>query len=138
MVETKAKVVALDGDHALVSIQGEGCGRCHEPGGCGGSSLTKMFCASPSSYRVLNSGKARVGDTVTVVMDSRALLRSAMVGYGIPLLGVFLGAFFGFLLAGEIGSMLGAAGGLMLSLGFHRLRLKRGSGSDPASVPRIK
>jgi len=138
MVEAKGKVVALDGDHALVSIQGEGCGRCHEPGGCGGSSLTKIFCSSPSSYRVLNSGKAQVGDAVTVVMDSRALSRSVMTGYGVPLLGVFAGASLGLVLAGEIGSMVGAAIGLLLSLGFQRLRLKRETGADPASVPRIR
>lgn len=138
MSETKGTVTALVGDYAFVSINGEGCGRCHEPGGCGGSNLSQMLCVSPKVYRVLNSGRATVGDSVIIVVGDRALFRSALVGYGLPLLGVFLGGFLGLKLAGELGSMIGAACGLLLSWCVQRLQLLRNCGIDRESEPRIK
>ena len=39
MNETKGTITALDGDYALVRIADAGCGRCHEPGGCGGVNI---------------------------------------------------------------------------------------------------
>lgn len=138
MIETKGTVTALEGDYALVSINGEGCGRCREPGGCGGSNLSQMLCVSPKVYRVLNPGRAKVGDAVTIVVGDRALFRSALVGYGLPLLGLFLGAFLGLRLVSELGAMIGAACGLLLSWIVQTLPLLRNCGIDRESEPRIK
>jgi sigma-E factor negative regulatory protein RseC len=138
MAEARGTVIAQDGDRALVHIAGEGCGRCHEPGGCGGHSLALAFCLSPRIYRVLNSRGARVGEEVVVVICERALLRGALAGYVLPLLGLFLGAALGLGLAGDTGSMIGALIGLLAAWALQRTRRVRDvlSGSD--SEPRIK
>jgi sigma-E factor negative regulatory protein RseC len=138
MAEARGTVTALDGDRAFVRITGEGCGRCHEPGGCGGGNLTQVFCPSPKNYRVLNPRGAKPGEAVVVVIPDRALLRGVVAGYVLPLLGLFLGAALGLGLAGEAGSMIGAAGGLALAWGLQRTRRARDILLEPDSEPRIK
>jgi sigma-E factor negative regulatory protein RseC len=120
MAEMRGTVTALDGDRAWVRIQGEGCGRCHEPGACGGGNLAQAFCLSPKVYRVLNPRGATPGEEVLVVIRDRALLRSAIAGYVLPLLGLFLGAALGLGFAGETGSMPGAVCGLAVAWWVQR------------------
>jgi sigma-E factor negative regulatory protein RseC len=137
MIEVSATVVSLDGDHAFVRVARQGCGRCHEPGGCGGKNLTQAFCPSPKTYRVVNARGARVGEEVKVVIHDLTLLRGAIAGYGFPLLTLFLGAGFGLMLAGETGSMIGAACGLAAAWAVQKARWMRNIlGSDPE--PRIR
>jgi sigma-E factor negative regulatory protein RseC len=131
-------VTTLDGDRAFVRITGEGCGRCHEPGGCGGGNLTQVFCLSPKIHRVLNLRGAKPGEEVIVVIPDRTLLCSAIAGYVLPLMGLCLGAALGLELAGEAGSMIGAAGGLALAWGLQRTRRARDILLEPDSEPRIK
>jgi sigma-E factor negative regulatory protein RseC len=130
MVEAKGTVTALDGERAFVRIAGEGCGRCHEPGGCGGN--------DPARIWVLNSGGARVGEEVVIVIHERALFRGALAGYVLPLLGLFPGAALGLGLAGETGSMIGALGGLLAAWALQRTRRVRDVLSGPDSGPRMK
>ena len=61
----RAIVREINQADALVEIEQGGCGRCHEPGGCGGQQLTQMFCSTPKTYRVANEIGAGVGDRVT-------------------------------------------------------------------------
>jgi sigma-E factor negative regulatory protein RseC len=138
MAEMRGTVITLDGDRAVVRIQGEGCGRCHEPGGCGGANLAQAFCLSPKVYRVLNPRGATPGEEVRVVIRDRALLRGAIAGYVLPLLGLFLGAALGLEFAGEAGSMIGAAGGLAVAWGLQRIRRVRDILLGLDSEPRIK
>jgi sigma-E factor negative regulatory protein RseC len=138
MTEVSATVTSLDGDHALVRITREGCGRCHEPGGCGGKNLTQALCLSPKTYRVVNTRGAQVGEEVRVVIHDRTLLRGAFAGYGFPLLILFLGAGLGRALAGEAGSMIGAACGLAVAWGAQRMRRVRNILLGPDPEPRIK
>jgi sigma-E factor negative regulatory protein RseC len=122
MAEAKGTVTALDGDFAFVRIAGEGCGRCHEIGGCGGNNLAQIFCSSSQIHRVLNPRGAQVGEEVVIVIRERALFHSALAGYVLPLLGLFLGAALGLGLAGEIGSMIGALSGLLAAWALQRTR----------------
>ncbi|MDR0440471.1 MAG: SoxR reducing system RseC family protein [Candidatus Accumulibacter sp.] len=137
MAETTGTVVTLDGDHAFVRIQGEGCGRCHEPGGCGGN-LAQTFCLSPRVYRVRNPRGAKPGEVVVVVIRDRTLFRCVVAGYVLPLLGLFLGAALGLKFAGESGSMIGAASGLMATWGGQRIRQTRVLLLGPDPEPCIK
>lgn len=119
MTETQAIVIALDGEHAIVRAeQDKGCGRCHEPGGCGGNNLVQMMCASkPQDYRVLNPVAAKVGERVTVAVAEGVISRSAVLMYGFPLFFLFIGAFLGAQFAGsDVGAVLG--GGLGLLVGW--------------------
>jgi sigma-E factor negative regulatory protein RseC len=131
-------VIAQDGDRAFVRIAGEGCGRCHEPNGCGGNNLAQVFCLSPKIYRVLNFRGARVGEEVVIVTHERTLFRSVLAGYALPLLGLFLGAALGLNFAGETGSMIGALGGLLVAWALQRTRWVRDILSGPDSESRIK
>jgi sigma-E factor negative regulatory protein RseC len=137
MAEARGTVVAQDGDHAFVRISGGGCGRCHEPGGCGGN-LAEMFCRSPKVYRVQNPGGAKPGEEVLVVIRDRTLLRSAVAGYVPLLFGLFLGAALGLEFAGEFGSMIGAAGGLAVAWWFQRMEWVRSILLGPDSEPGIR
>ena len=136
MAKMNGTGITLDGDHAWVRILGEGCGRCHEPGGCGGVNLARALCAPSKVHRVRNPQGAKPGENVVVMVRDRTLFRSAVVGYLLPLLGLFLGAALGQGFAGESGSMAGATGGLATAWGIQRMRriqdfLLGHQGSDP-------
>lgn len=138
MAKARGTVTRRDGAYAFVRIQTEGCGRCHEPGGCGGSPLTQAFCAPQKIYRVLNPRGAAPGDEVVVEIPDRALLRGAVAGYLLPLLGLFLGAALGLEYAGENASMAGAAAGLAAGWGWQRTRWAQKFFPGPNAEPRIK
>lgn len=138
MAEVQAKVTSVDGDHALITIPGGGCGRCHEPGGCGGHNLTQIFCVSPKAHRVLNPANAKVGESVVVIVSERTFLRSALIGYGLPLSGLFAGACLGLVVAGDFGSMLGGVCGLFVAWAVQRLPAIASLAVGGDSLPRIK
>ena len=58
MAERDASVVqTLQGSDGLLRVRLEfdiqgGCGRCNEPGGCGGVSLAQPLCSKPKSMVV--------------------------------------------------------------------------------------
>lgn len=129
LITVRGIVRSLDGGDALVEVEQGGCGRCHEEGGCGGQQLTQMFCSGPKSYRAENTIGADVGDRVVVATPSGSVRRTANLAYGMPLLGAIGGALLGMPLGGDAGAMLGAAGGLVLALGYVQLRSRRDTGS---------
>jgi sigma-E factor negative regulatory protein RseC len=131
-----AVVRALDGQDALVEVEQGGCGRCHEEGGCGGQHLTQMFCSNAKTYRVENTVGASLGEHVTVAIAAGSVRQTANLAYGLPLLGLLLGAFLGVAFAGDIGAMLGAGAGLFLSFIYIRWRVRREAG-NPAGRPYI-
>jgi sigma-E factor negative regulatory protein RseC len=114
--EQIGRVLALEGDYALVQVEEGGCGRCHEPGGCGGQQLTQIFRRAPRQYRVRNACDAKAGDTVAVVLPTSVLTYHVTLGYGLPLAGLLAGALIGeFLGGGNGGALAGAALGLLLA-----------------------
>ena len=126
MSDAPGTIVVLDGDYAVVRMDETGCGRCQEPGGCGGNNIGKMFCSAPREFRVLNPERAAVGTRVMIVIAAGVVRRSAALAYGLPLLALFLGAFGGSALAGESGAIIGAFTGLLVAWAglriAHRLR----------------
>lgn len=113
MIDAPGTISAVDGDYAIVRMDETGCGRCHEQGGCGGNNIGQMFCSTPRTFRVLNPGKAAVGDSVRVTIADGAVRRSAVYAYVYPLLALFAGAIGGAALAGEPGAIVGAFGSLL-------------------------
>jgi sigma-E factor negative regulatory protein RseC len=109
-----AVVRSLEADMVEVEIE-QGCGRCHEEGGCGGQNLTQMFAAGPRHYRLRNTVGAGIGDRVAIAIAPGSVRRSANFAYGVPLAALFVGALAGGQLAGDNGAMLGAAAGLLLA-----------------------
>jgi sigma-E factor negative regulatory protein RseC len=132
----RAIVRELDADGALVEVEQGGCGRCHEKGGCGGQSLTQMFCSEPKKYRVVNEIGAGVGDRVVVAIAAGSVRKSANLGYVLPLTASIAGALLGMQLGEDRGAMLGAAAGLLLSFIYVRRRTTTGDGIS-ATRPHI-
>jgi sigma-E factor negative regulatory protein RseC len=137
MIDVTGTIVGLDGEYAMIRMDETGCGRCHEEGGCGGNNLGKMLCSTPQTFRVLNPARSPVGAHVTVSIAEGALRRTAMLAYGLPLLALFLGAFSGLLLAGDVGAIAGSLFGLFGAWGAVRYTLRRSS-SDLGAQPFIK
>lgn len=129
-------VRAVDGQRAEVEVDEGGCGRCHETGGCGGQSLTRMFAGGPRTYRVDNHLGVSVGERVTVAIAPGSVRRAANLAYGVPLLAAIAGALAGTALFGDAG---GIGGALLASIGallYVRHRMQSTSG-NPAENPHI-
>lgn len=123
-------VRALDGQQADVEVEQGGCGRCHEKGGCGGQSLTRMFASGPRRYRVDNQFGAAVGEQVTIAIANGTVRRAANLAYGVPLLAGIAGALVGTGLFGDPGGMLGALLAFLLAMIFVRHYSKNRSGNS--------
>ena len=132
----RAIVRELDTDGALVEVEQGGCGRCYENGGCGGQSLTRMFCSEPKKYRVVNDVGAGVGDRVVVAIAAGSVRKSANLGYVLPLTATIAGAVLGMQLGEDPGAMLGAVVGLLLSFLYVGRRTTAGNGFS-ATRPHI-
>lgn len=114
-------IAAVDGDDALVRMDEGGCGRCREPGGCGGNNVASLLCATPRTFRVPNPDGRAVGERVRVRVLAGSVSRSALYAYAFPLLALLVGALAGSALAGEAGAIGGAIAGLLVGwLGLRR------------------
>lgn len=141
MIDVPGKVVAVDGDLATVRVDSRGgCGRCHEPGGCGGVQLTQVFCAKPDELTVPNREHAGIGDDVMVSVSNAAFYRGVVAGYGLPLAGVLLGAIVGTVVVGsDLGAIVFSFLGLAGAWGIvHRWRLSHLDVESDLSASRRK
>lgn len=129
-------VRTVDGDQADVEVEQGGCGRCHEKGGCGGQSLTRMFASGPRKYRVDNTLGAAVGERVTIAVASGSVRRAANLAYGVPLLAAIGGALAGTAWRGDLGGIAGAVVAFVVAVMYVRHRARAGSG-NPAERPHI-
>ena len=93
MLEMRAIVMQLRGKDASVQPIGTGgCGHCDSEGGCGSSTLTKVFCNNkPRIFYVRNEVNAKVGDEVQISIPDGVLLRGAMKMYVLPLILLLVG-----------------------------------------------
>lgn len=114
MTDAWGTITAVDGEQATIRMDDVGCGRCREPGGCGGAHLGHLLCPTPRTFQVANPTRRGVGERVRVGVGDGSLGRSALHAYGVPLLALLGGALFGSVLAGEAGAMAGALVGLLI------------------------
>jgi sigma-E factor negative regulatory protein RseC len=95
MLETRAIVMQVKGQSALVKAnQGNGCEQCNGKG-CGTGKLSQMFCSKPRLFQVDNSIGANVGDEVVISVADGAVLRGIGLVYLLPLLLLVMGAILG-------------------------------------------
>lgn len=107
-------VQRVDGAYAWVDVSVEqGCGRCNEPGGCGGVNIARPFGAPKQVLRVPNESGAVAGEAVNVVIDDGVPLAAALRVYAAPVLGVLAGA--------ALGTGLAPAGAVDLCAGVGAL-----------------
>lgn len=147
-------VQRVDGAYAWVDVSvAQGCGRCSEPGGCGGVNIAKPFGSSKQVLRVSNESGAVPGEPVMVVVEDGVPLAAALRAYAAPVVGVLGGAALGTVLApaavvdlyAGIGALLGAGLAVLLVRarrlpwsGGHDLpvRLERGGSASSGECGR--
>lgn len=117
MLETRAVVVQVDGQRALVQAsQGGGCGQCSGKG-CGTAKLSQLFCSKPRQFQVDNPINAHVGDQVVVSVADGAVLHGIGLLYLLPLLSLAAGATLGNVAAEQVEQRDGyAAAGALIGL----------------------
>lgn len=133
-MQVKGVVQRLDAGYVWVDVSvAQGCGRCHEPGGCGGVNLANPLAPRSRSVRVINDIEAQPGEAVDVVIDDRVPLQAALYVYGWPVLGVIAGAVCGAVAAlngnTDLSAALGALGGGVVAAVWGRKR-SRGMQQD--------
>ncbi len=138
MLEMRAIVIQLHGEEASVQPVGTGgCGHCDSEGGCGSSTLTKLFCSNkPRNFKVRNEIRAKVGDEIQISIPDGVLLRGAVKMYMLPLVLLLVGGIAGVGLSGDAAlrdayAVAGAVIGLLL--GFILAKLSPGVGQAVAS-----
>lgn len=137
VTEVWGTVTVVDGQYATIRVDDRGCGRCNEPGGCGGKNIGTLLCGTSRIVQALNSQQHRVGDRVRVSVLDGSLRYSATYAYGFPLLALLAGALLGSALVGEFGAIAGATAGLVVGwLGLRRAQ--RRSARDPRFQPSIR
>lgn len=118
-------VTAVDDEGATIRVDESGCGRCREPGGCGGHNLAQLLCRAPRTFRVPNPDRCAVGERVRVGVAEGSVASSALHAYAFPLLALLAGALGGSVLAGEVGAIGGSLAGLFVGwLGLRRAQLR--------------
>lgn len=114
--EAVGVVIAVDRQMLTIELEAQGCGRCHEPGGCGGQSLVQMS-AGLKTYQLPNTIGASVGERVQLLIAGDLVRKAAISAYVIPLLLCIFGALVGQTLWGDLaalaGSMIGVGCGWM-------------------------
>jgi len=114
----------------------DGCGRCHQPGGCGGQSLSRFFCRKEQRWRVACPPQLRPGDEVEISIVGSAVRQASTRAYGVPLLFMLAGAVVGDLVFGDVGALSGAMVGLLP--GWWLLYQSRSRAAKGDFVPYIK
>lgn len=93
MIEEQATVTAVHGALAeVVTLRRSACGSCNAKGGCGTSLLATWFPQRTLRFRLANVIGANPGDTVLLGLDEGFLQRGSLLLYGLPLVGLLLGA----------------------------------------------
>ena len=104
MIEEHARVVAVQGDTALLQTQRQSsCGSCEVKSGCGTSVLAGIVGQKITQLKVRNTLNARPGDEVVLGMEEHALVMGSLLVYGVPLLMLLLGALMGEAMVSQLG-----------------------------------
>ena len=108
---------------ALVEVNHVGCGRCEEPGGCGGVNIAQMSCSGRKRYRVIDPLGVTSGQKVLIGIPLTMLNRTATQVYLFPLLAALIGAGVGALFSSDenqLPSIMGLFVGLAIAWLFLR------------------
>lgn len=129
MIEKAARVVSVEGDRAVLTLQRQSaCGSCQARKGCGSAALGSLFDRQDSVV-ALNTLNAQTGDDVVIGIDDSALIGSAAQMYLVPLVLMILGAVassavlpFEADAAALPGALIGLFGGFILARRYGKSR----------------
>jgi sigma-E factor negative regulatory protein RseC len=130
LIEARAEVVRAEAGRVWVRLTGRqgGCGRCHEPGGCGETRLTDVFRGGARDYVIDDPLGLAPGERVKLVIGAGVPLRAALSSYGLGTVLILLGGALGAFLASpawiDLGTGTGAALGGMLAALHYRFTLR--------------
>jgi sigma-E factor negative regulatory protein RseC len=122
MIEERAVILSLehsssDSTATLEIERKTACGLCGQTRGCGNSIWGKLFAHQSSAFKAQNKINAKVGDSVIVGINEKALVKSAMLLYILPLATMLIGAILvSHFRQTDASAMLGAVLGLVLGL----------------------
>jgi len=134
MSRVQGTVSRLEGDMAIVEVvRSSGCGRCHEPGGCGGGTVATA-AACPRSYTLPNAIGAKPGDKVWLAVAEGSVLRAALWAYGLPGGLMLAGAALATMISA---SDLAAFGGALAGLAIGYLLLRSGLGGTKSDEVQV-
>ncbi|RKZ38858.1 MAG: hypothetical protein DRQ49_13160 [Gammaproteobacteria bacterium] len=92
MLKESGIVVEIDDKFAIIQIRRtRHCSQCAAKG-CGIGSLSFVLGQKETRLKVINLRGAKVGDRVVIGLQEQALLKSSLILYLLPLLGLFVGA----------------------------------------------
>lgn len=122
MIEERAVILSLESEtsaaHSTATLEIErkiACGLCGQTRGCGNSIWGKLFAHQSTAFKAQNLINAKVGDSVIVGINEKALLKSALLLYILPLASMLIGAILATQIYDTNGyAMLGALVGLVL------------------------
>jgi len=121
MIKEWATVISWQqGIAQLRCEQSSGCSSCHSHSSCGTSILNKMGADSSHELHVESKNPLVPGQRVEVGITESSLIRSALLVYMLPLVGLIGCAsisqsFFHTDIAAALGGLLGGAGGMLLA-----------------------
>lgn len=121
MIEQQAIILSteIQGEDQSVAtievVRKTACELCGKTRGCGNALWGKIFAHKTTSFKAENSIDAKVGQSVIVGIDEKAVMKSALLLYIVPLVTMSIGT----ILASQISStdfvaMIGAAVGLVV------------------------
>lgn len=122
-----------------IEVEQSGCGRCSEPGGCGGVSIGQPLCSRKKRFCLADTLGLKPGDEVVVGIPDKVLLLSATAVYLVPLALGLVAAVAAHSVFGGSGSSLTDLAGFIggLSAGWWLLsRMKPSAAARPVLVAR--
>ncbi|MCW8836900.1 MAG: SoxR reducing system RseC family protein [Rhodospirillales bacterium] len=122
MIEGRARVFSVsESDVWLEAEARSACGSCGAVKSCGVSSLTKVLGRRPVRFSLPNDFGARTGEWVVIGIPQSVLLRTSILAYMLPILGLIcFAAGASAMGAGDAGSAIAGAAGLALGLALAR------------------
>ena len=129
---TRVVVRQLADGEILVEPLDHGCGRCQEPGGCGGAMTS---CSKPRLFQAQDTMGVKVGEVVEVAIGAGRLARAVTYTYLFPLVGLVLGALLTSALAPPY-QFLAAVSGLLIGYLAGRREVRREKLALPSVVKR--
>lgn len=114
MIEEYAIVTELINEQATLELERRtACGLCGQKRGCGNAAWGKLLGHNRHAFIADNPVNAKIGDSVLVGINEKAVLNSAFFLYVLPLVGLLIGALLAdYFFSNQFYVMLGAALGL--------------------------
>ncbi|KZZ45397.1 hypothetical protein A3759_09620 [Thalassolituus sp. HI0120] len=100
------------------AMQQSACSSCNARSGCGQHSLSKL--GRKMRLWVPTDKHFRIGEQATLTLPDGSLAMSALVLYGMPMLGLLSFAVAGHFAAGETGSLVAGLSGLLAGFWFAK------------------